>query len=726
MFAPQTSTAVSRPKKNSTACLACKHAKRKCSGPEAPCKACRSTGTQCFFDPTRDLRRKVAVKRTIKELTNHKDLLASLLSTLASDDQLQFDKVVDLIRKKAPFQDIAHAVGCPVTKFGNLQELLEANKKAGLDFGDHPIETSDNGLRRPSDPGDIASSPDEIPNMKPPQWSTASPYSPVTPDETPNMKPPQWPTASPYAPVTPDEIPNMKPPQWPTASPYAPVTPDEIPNMKPPQWSTASSYAPITPDEIPNMKPPQWPTASHYAPVTPDEISNMKPPQWPTVSPYARVTLESLCDIPLFEVPAEPWTKVTDDNYLVSHLVSLYFTWDHPCSQFLDQRIFLEHMKLGDRRSEFCTPLLVNSILSMASAYSDRPDVLSTPENVFSRGQNFFHEAQRLWEAEDGGHDLTNIQALLMMCCVFKCQGRVQKGWMMLCQAVQIARDIGLFDIPAVSKKLLSEMEQVRTITAWGVFSMSSQMSIELQKIAPLAYPTSNVKLCGNEDLDWVPYPRSNNITYDKKPARLPQVRDGLAEVNIILVDVQKLLSDKSRGASFKKLWNKAQDPFGRLNSWLQRWPSVPEIQRNSVPQVLLLRIKCLQAIIYLFEMLKDPHQPGSVRHAWYYQVKSAEETAQCLRIHRQSYGFKHIPSQVVDAVQTGLRILVRELEESDESRQAFSELCRFGTALSYRFKQTADVLHEIRKNALQLSIRLPPEAIAIFDDPEHWRSLEP
>lgn len=206
-----------------------------------------------------------------------------------------------LIRKKAPLRDIAHAVGAPVTTFGNLQELLDASKSAGLDFGEHPIETSGNGVRRPSDPGDIASSPDEIPNMKPPQWQTASPY------------------------------------------------------------------APVIPDEIPNMRPPQWPTASPYAPATPDEVPNMKPPQWPTVSPYARVTLESLCDIPLFEVPAKPWTKVTDDNYLVSHLVSLYFTWDHPCSQFLDQRIFLEHMKLGDRGSEFCTPLLVNSILSMAS-----------------------------------------------------------------------------------------------------------------------------------------------------------------------------------------------------------------------------------------------------------------------------------------------------------------------------------------------------------------------
>lgn len=83
--------------------------------------------------------------------------------------------------------------------------------------------------------------------------------------------------------------------------------------------------------------------------------------------PYARVTLENLCDIPLLQVPAKPWTEVTDDNDLVSHLISLYFTWDHPCVQFMDQRKFLEHMRRGMLDSEFCSPLLVNSILSMAS-----------------------------------------------------------------------------------------------------------------------------------------------------------------------------------------------------------------------------------------------------------------------------------------------------------------------------------------------------------------------
>ncbi|KAK4867685.1 hypothetical protein LT330_001195 [Penicillium expansum] len=615
MFTPQTSTAVSRPKKNSTACLACKAAKRKCSGPDAPCKACRSTNTICLFDPSRDLRRKVAVKRTIQELTSHLDLLKALLDTLASDDRLQFDKVVDLIQKKATFKDIAHAVGCPTAMFGDSQELSETTKSVILIYSERPIENLDNEDRRPSDAGTIASSPEEIPNMK--------------------------------------------------------------------------------------------------------------PPQWPTVSPYARVTLESLCDIPLFEVPAKPWTKITNDDYLVSHLVSLYFTWDHPCSQFLDQRIFLDHMKLR-RRSEFCTPLLVNSLLSMASTYSDSPDVLSTPENVFSRGQNFFLEAQRLWEIEDDHHDLPNIQALLMMCCVFKCQGRTRKSWMMLTQAVQLARDIGLFDAPSVSnKKMLPEMERVCAITAWGVFNLSSQMSIELQKIASLEYPTLDVKLCGNDDFDWTPYPRSNKVTYDKKPALLPKVREGLAEVTRILVDVQKLGSDKIRGATLDELWNKAHGPFDRLNDWLQHWPGVPEAQRNSVPQVLLLRIQCLQAIIYLFEGLKDPHEPQYVRQAQFYQVKAVEEMANCLRIHRQSYGLNHIPSQIVDAIQAGLRISVHQLEESDQTRQAFTELCRFGTALSHRFKQTADVIHEVRRVALHLDVQLPAEVIEIFDDPEQW-SLEP
>jgi hypothetical protein len=121
-----------------------------------------------------------------------------------------------------------------------------------------------------------------------------------------------------------------------------------------------------------------------------------------------------------------------------------------------------------------------------------------------------------------------------------------------------------------------------------------------------------------------------------------------------------------------------------------------------------------------LFDLLNDPSQPRLVKQARYYQVKSAEEMAQCFRIYRESYGLKHIPSQMVDATQTGLRILACQLDDSDESRQAFVELSRFGTALSKRFKRTADTIHEIRAQALRRNLKLPSEAVALFDDP-NW-----
>jgi hypothetical protein len=120
--------------------------------------------------------------------------------------------------------------------------------------------------------------------------------------------------------------------------------------------------------------------------------------------------------------------------------------------------------------------------------------------------------------------------------------------------------------------------------------AISRQMSVEQRRISPLAYPTTDVTLCGKDDFDWTPYPRSNKITYHKKPARLPEVRQGLAEITKVLVDVRKLASDKSKGISFEELWKGAKGPFDRLTAWLQHWPTVSEIEQDPVPQVLVLR----------------------------------------------------------------------------------------------------------------------------------------
>lgn len=67
---------------------------------------------------------------------------------------------------------------------------------------------------------------------------------------------------------------------------------------------------------------------------------------------------------PEYNVQAAFWTKVTSSDQLVSHLLSVYFRWDHPIHNFFDKELFTQD--LINRRSVFCSSLLVNAILAVA------------------------------------------------------------------------------------------------------------------------------------------------------------------------------------------------------------------------------------------------------------------------------------------------------------------------------------------------------------------------
>jgi hypothetical protein len=69
---------------------------------------------------------------------------------------------------------------------------------------------------------------------------------------------------------------------------------------------------------------------------------------------------------PPLQVPARPWTTVTDDDDLISHLMSLWFTWAHPWWHWVDEKQLIKAMQAGDTSSLICTPYLVNMILADA------------------------------------------------------------------------------------------------------------------------------------------------------------------------------------------------------------------------------------------------------------------------------------------------------------------------------------------------------------------------
>lgn len=78
------------------------------------------------------------------------------------------------------------------------------------------------------------------------------------------------------------------------------------------------------------------------------------------------MSVQRLCDTPIVSVQARPWTTVTDDDGFVSHLVSLWFTWQYPHFHWLDRDMFVDDMRSGRLDSDFCSPFLVNIMLAEA------------------------------------------------------------------------------------------------------------------------------------------------------------------------------------------------------------------------------------------------------------------------------------------------------------------------------------------------------------------------
>lgn len=93
-----------------------------------------------------------------------------------------------------------------------------------------------------------------------------------------------------------------------------------------------------------------------------DEISRLQ--EATSATCRSVLDVKRLCDQPIFRVPAKPWTTVTDDDGFVSHIISLYFTWYHPCFPWMDRDVFIRDMKGENLQSQFCSPFLVNAILA--------------------------------------------------------------------------------------------------------------------------------------------------------------------------------------------------------------------------------------------------------------------------------------------------------------------------------------------------------------------------
>ena len=183
-------------------------------------------------------------------------------------------------------------------------------------------------------------------------------------------------------------------------------------------------------------------------------------------------------DEPMYHLTAKPWTTVTNDDFLISHLTSLYFTWWNALFHPLHEAAFIEAMEQGDITNPLCSPFLVNALLALACAHSDLPMAFSDSDDPDTWGEHFYEEAKRLWDREEGHASMTNVQGLCLLLLYQTMHGKDQIGWSSLSVIVQLYQDLGLshqVKLPRdCSPAFADQMRTAMLNVSWSIFSINT------------------------------------------------------------------------------------------------------------------------------------------------------------------------------------------------------------------------------------------------------------
>lgn len=175
--------------------------------------------------------------------------------------------------------------------------------------------------------------------------------------------------------------------------------------------------------------------------------------------------------------PIVSWTEVIKDYDLIVHLMNMYFTWHYTYFTTLSKSLFYRDFLLGKpppgtrRKTEYCTPLLVNAILSLGCHFTSWPAARSNPADPSTAGDHFFKEAKRLIMENDEHENprLATVQALALMSVREAGCGREAKGWVYSGMSFRMAYDLGL-NVDSGLMNLGEEETDARRMSIWGCF----------------------------------------------------------------------------------------------------------------------------------------------------------------------------------------------------------------------------------------------------------------
>ncbi|KAJ5584949.1 uncharacterized protein N7459_004749 [Penicillium hispanicum] len=437
--------------------------------------------------------------------------------------------------------------------------------------------------------------------------------------------------------------------------------------------------------------------------------------------------VKRMSDMPLFQVPASPWTSVITDDAVVSHLISLYFTWQHQVLNWIDRDLFLGGMKSGNLDSPFCSPLLVNSILAAACFYSDYPEAFASPDDPNSRGMHFYNEAERLLKNEEGRLSLTTLQALgdiYTSTCVV---GKDRQGWNYLVQISETVREMMLRRPRIIAKagERAEEMARAFDNAVFGLFNLTPIATLSLQKPALMKKPIDLDRFPQNHDPKdmWMPYPKQS----EPAPAHTNCGINGLFDLMLIVWDVSNyFFGDQQPPKS--DIPGQVSHFHQRMEEWTSNLPECIDFDHAPTPAIMDMHMRYDTTILIMFGFVKpDPdNDPASAGDDKIRELRfsSARRICTLLNRSRSQWPLEYMPMNAMQWSTVALFTLLEGLDD-DQNTQPFVDLCVVLRSLARRWQLAKGMMRLVQLTAVKMAVTLPAETQNLFKDfeAELWKT---
>ncbi|PWY85936.1 hypothetical protein BO70DRAFT_395068 [Aspergillus heteromorphus CBS 117.55] len=448
------------------------------------------------------------------------------------------------------------------------------------------------------------------------------------------------------------------------------------------------------------------------------------------------LNIAQLCDYPPFLGMARPWTTLTDDNGFVSHLISLFFTWQQAFCNWIDQDLFFRDMNAGNVNCTFCSPILVNAILAVACLYSDYPEAWAEPGNTDSLGQHFFTEAERLIDAEEGKITFATAQGIAVLYTCLSAMGKDRQGWTYLSRAVHAVEYLR-----STSDELFRTADVPRDVMAGaldyleiGLFGATVACTLCLQK-EPIMKPPKGLQLPihQGDDGTWSPYPRQMDPVPAAHRHCALNYRARLAE---IATDVCEALFSNGRKPPRPDLEEVVTRAYSQLTIWMHDLPGCLHCDDHSVPEILSLHQYYHSIIMVSFAFLRtrapqdDETTEKSIESAREKCISSAHIVSDLVNIHRNQWGIERVALFDIQFISVALYNLLDDLRD-EKSHAAFRNLAKAMMVHIPRWKMARGMFRLIQIAMTQLRAYQPPDIVEIFRTfeqgfwrPEDWNSF--